>query len=79
MTRKLVVGIDVLYSVNYDVIKINLGSQGADGQFPDTVIALGKVGALTVVTHEHGAGQLHGLSLGSPYAEGYGMVIVNLG
>jgi hypothetical protein len=79
MSGKLVVGIDVLHSVNYDVIKVYLGSQRADGQLPDAVIALGKVGALTVVAYEHGTGQLDRLGIRGVYAKRNGMIIMHLG
>ena len=36
-----------------DVVKVNLRSQRADGQFPYTFIVLGKVGTRAVVTHKH--------------------------
>ena len=79
MTGKLVVGIDVLDSVNYDVIKVNLWSQRADGQFPDTVCTLGKVGALAVVAYEHRPGQLDRLGVRSVYAKRNGMIIMYFG
>ena len=78
MSGELVVGINVLYSVNDDVIQVNLRSQRADGQFPDAVIALGKVGTLAVVAYEHRPCQLHGLGVRSLDAECDGMIVMNL-